>query len=86
MYKYLLEAKNLKAKTVELVIKEQLPVLQNDQIKAVLLEPTYTKDSEALKINKVKELTWHYKIKPDQSLEISFSVTHPNDVWLFGIE
>lgn len=88
VYEYLLEVKNFKAGTVELIIKDQLPISQNDQIKVALLAPAYTKDSEVLKINKVKELEWSYKLEPDQLLEIPFifSVTHPNDVWLLGIE
>ena len=84
VYEYSLEAQNFKSKPIELVIKDQLPIAQNDEIKVQLLAPHYTEDTPQLKINKLKYLEWTHRLDAGQDLKIpfTFSITFPNDVWL----
>lgn len=84
VYEYLIEAKNFKSRAIELIIKDQLPLSQNNEIKVVLLKPTYTEDTDELKIDKLKEMEWTYKLDAGKSLQIpfEFAVSHPVDVWL----
>ncbi|OJJ17711.1 hypothetical protein BKI52_28015 [marine bacterium AO1-C] len=88
VYEYSIEAKNFKPKTIDLVIKDQLPIAQNDEIKVDLQAPVYEEDTAQLKINKLKYLEWFYKLTPNQDLKIPFifSITFPNDVWLSGMD
>ena len=84
VYEYSMEAQNFKSKPIELVIKDQLPIAQNDEIKVQLLAPHYTEDTPQLKINKLKYLEWTHRLDSGQDLKIpfTFSITFPNDVWL----
>lgn len=88
VYEYSIEAKNFKSKTIELIIKDQLPIAQNDEIKVHLQAPEYNEDTQQLKINKLKYLEWYYRLEPNQELKIpfEFSITFPNDVWLSGMD
>lgn len=84
VYEYLIEAKNFKSRAIELIIKDQLPLSQNNEIKVTLLKPVYTEDTDELKIDKLKEMEWTYKLDAGKSLQIpfEFAVSHPVDVWL----
>jgi uncharacterized protein (TIGR02231 family) len=84
VYEYLFEAKNFKSRAIELIIKDQLPLSQNNEIKVELLKPIYTEDTDELKIDKLKEIVWTYKFDAGKSLQIpfEFAVSHPVDVWL----
>ena len=88
VYEYNIEAQSFKSKTIELVIKDQLPITQNDKVKVVLQAPVYEEDTTQLKINKLKYLEWSYQLGASQSLKIPFifSITFPNDVWLSGMD
>lgn len=84
VYEYLFEAKNFKSRAIELIIKDQLPLSQNNEIKVELLKPIYTEDTDELKIDKLKEIVWTYKLDAGKNLQIpfEFAVSHPVDVWL----
>ena len=88
VYEYSIEVKNFKPKTIDLVLKDQLPIAQNDEIKVQLLAPVYTQDTDTLTINKLKYLNWSYQLQSNQELKIpfEFAITFPNDVWLSGMD
>ncbi|HAS41666.1 MAG TPA: hypothetical protein DCS93_14385 [Microscillaceae bacterium] len=88
VYEYSIEVKNFKPKAIDLVLKDQLPIAQNDEIKVQLIAPTYTQDTEELKINKFKYIEWSYKLDSgkDLSIPLTFSITHPHEYWLSGME
>ncbi|WP_299452658.1 mucoidy inhibitor MuiA family protein [uncultured Microscilla sp.] len=84
VYEYLIEAKNFKPRAIELIVKDQLPASQNDEVKVELLKPVYSEDSDELKIDKFKTMEWLYTLDPGKELQIpfEFAITHPADVWL----
>lgn len=88
VYEYLITANNFKNRTIRLVIKDQLPVSQHDDVKIQLLKPAYIEDTDELKINELKYLEWSYTIEAGKDLKIpfEFSVTYPDDVWLSGMD
>lgn len=79
-YAYLIEVKNQKATTIDIVIQDQLPVTQNGEIEISLI------DSSKAKYNEITGLLeWNAKIKPKQSelLKFTYKVKYNKDKQLY---
>ncbi len=78
---------NNKKTKERVVIYDQLPVSQNDDIKVELISPKYKEDTDSLKINKQKFVEWHYELEPAEKvkIEFSYSVESPQDITVSGI-
>ena len=79
-YSYLIEVKNQKAATIDIVIQDQLPVTQNGEIEITLI------DSSKAKYNEITGLLeWNAKIKPKQSelLKFTYKVKYHKDKQLY---
>ncbi len=86
-YEYLVILKNKKKTEEEVVIWDQLPISQNEEIKIELIEPVYKKDSPSLKMNEDRFLEWYFKLKPGEEVKIPFlfSVEYPRDSRVTGL-
>lgn len=71
-YEYLMSVKNTHAVAEEMVVWDQLPISGSEGLKVKLIDPRYTKDSDALKIDDEKRIQWFRVLKPGQEWEIPF--------------
>lgn len=79
--------KNGKATDIELVLWDQVPASNHEDIKVVLEEPRYEKDTDDLKMNESKFLEWRLPLKAGakQDLPFRFAVERPEDVQVQGL-
>ncbi|EPL9568265.1 DUF4139 domain-containing protein [Providencia rettgeri] len=80
---YLIKAKNMYSKPINLTIIDQLPVSQDSEIKVSEI------DNKQAVVNKTTgELTWKVAIEPNQQIEIPFNYTlsYPKDKHILGLE
>ncbi len=87
-YDYLIQLTSNKKREEEIVVWDQIPIAESQDIKVELLEPQYQKDTDRLKKNELEYLEWMYKIKPGEKIKIQlkFSVTHPENMKVTGLE
>ena len=87
-YDYLIQLTSNKKHEEEIVVWDQIPIVESQDIKVELLEPKYQKDTAMLKKNELEYLEWMYKIKPGEKIKIQlkFSVTHPQNMKVTGLE
>jgi uncharacterized protein (TIGR02231 family) len=87
-YDYLIQMTSNKKHEEEIVVWDQIPIAESQDIKVELLEPQYQKDTDRLKKNELEYLEWMYKIKPGEKIKIQlkFSVTHPENMKVTGLE
>ncbi|QYY34697.1 mucoidy inhibitor MuiA family protein [Ruficoccus sp. ZRK36] len=86
-YRYEFELKNNKQSQIELVVWDQLPVSQNEDIKVKLIKPDYSEDTDTLKMNSQKYIEWLYTLNPGQEVKtpFEFSITWPEDMQVSGL-
>lgn len=79
--------KNGKATDIELVLWDQVPASNHEDIKVVFEEPRYEKDTDDLKLNESKFLEWRLPLKAGakQDLPFRFAVERPCDVQVVGL-
>jgi hypothetical protein len=79
--------KNGKSTDIELVLWDQVPASNHEDIKVVLEEPRYEKDTDDLKMNESKFLEWRLPLKAGakQDLPFRFAVERPEDVQVQGL-
>jgi uncharacterized protein (TIGR02231 family) len=84
VYDQIFKLKNSKSTDVDLVIWDQIPISNHEDIKVVLEEPKYEKESESLKMNEQRQLEWHQPLKAGEKRELPFrfAVERPEDVVL----
>lgn len=87
-YEYLMTVKNTHAVPEEVVVWDQLPITGSEGLKVKLLEPKYSKDTETLKMDDEKRLSWFRTLKPGEEWEIPFSfhVEAPKGMQINGLE
>ena len=87
-YEYVIEVTNNKRTKEEIIIHDQIPVAQTEDIKVILLEPEYTTDTAVLKKNEHQFLEWIISIKPGETVKIpfSYSVEYPEKMVVGGLE
>ena len=79
--------KNGKATDIELVLWDQVPASNHEDIKVVFEEPRYEKDTDNLKMNESKFLEWRLPLKAGakQDLPFRFAVERPEDIQVVGL-
>jgi uncharacterized protein (TIGR02231 family) len=84
VYDQIFKLKNSKSTEVDLVIWDQLPISNHEDIKVVLEEPKYEKESDSLKMNEQHQLEWHQPLKAGEKRELPFrfAIERPEDVVL----
>ena len=87
-YEYEISLKNNKKTEEEIVVWDQIPISQNEEIKVQLVKPEYIKDTETLKMNEDKFLEWFYKLEPgkEQKISLIFSIEYPKNKYLEGLK
>eukprot|EP01012_Entosiphon_sulcatum_P008323 TRINITY_DN1446_c0_g1_i1.p1 TRINITY_DN1446_c0_g1~~TRINITY_DN1446_c0_g1_i1.p1 ORF type:complete len:572 (+),score=133.63 TRINITY_DN1446_c0_g1_i1:72-1787(+) len=87
IYEYLMEIKNFKKTTEEVVLWDQLPISQDKQIVVEAIEPKYEKDTDTLKKNSSEFLEWFFNVKPGDKTTVpfKFSVEYPSEQTVSGI-
>ena len=80
------KVKNGKATEIDLVIWDQLPMGDHEDIKVVLEEPKYEKDSESFKMNESKYVEWRHAVKAGEKLDVPyrFVIERPADMQVLG--
>ena len=83
-YEYLLTIQNNKRTTEHIIVADQIPVSRNEKIVVKQLVP----DAKDLKPAADGTLKWTLDLKPGEKRELTlkFSVDHPNDVQVAGLE
>ncbi len=84
VYDQVFKLKNSKPTDIDLVIWDQLPISNHEDIKVVLEEPKYEKESDSLKMNEQHQLEWRQPLKAGEKrdLPFRFAVERPEDVTL----
>ena len=79
--------KNSKSNAIELVVWDQIPISDHEDIKVVLEEPKFEKDSENLKMSDGKSLQWRFNLKPDEKKEVPFrfAIERPEGTLIQGL-
>ena len=79
--------RNGKGAAVELVLWDQIPVSNHEDIRVVLEEPVYEKDNEGLRMNESKFLEWKIDLKGGEKRDIPFrfAVERPKDMQVVGL-
>ena len=80
------KVKNGKATEIDLVIWDQIPMGDHEDIKVVLEEPKYEKDSESFKMNESKYVEWRHAVKAGEKLDVPyrFAIERPEDMQVVG--
>jgi uncharacterized protein (TIGR02231 family) len=78
----LFKVTNGKQAEIELTIADQLPMSNLDEIKVVLEEPRYEKDTEALRLDEQKFLEWRLRLDAGAKRDVPFrfAVERPEDI------
>jgi uncharacterized protein (TIGR02231 family) len=80
------KVKNGKATEIDLVIWDQLPMGDHEDIKVVLEEPKYEKDSESFKMTETKFVEWRHAVKAGEKRDVPFrfAIERPADMQVIG--
>ncbi len=83
-YEYLLTLQNNKKIAAWVVVADQIPVSRNEKIVVKQLSP----DAKEMKPTAEGALKWTLDLKPAEKRELTvkFSIDHPNDVQITGLE
>lgn len=87
VYDNVFKIKNSKSTAIELVVWDQIPISDHEDIKVVLEEPKFEKDSENLKMSDGKSLQWRFNLKPDEKKEVPFrfAIERPEGTLIQGL-
>lgn len=88
IYEYLIEITNNKKTEEELVLWDQLPISNHEDIVVKLIQPPWNGDTDTLKKNEHEFLEWLLRLKPGETRQIpfQFSVEHPKEVPVYGLD
>lgn len=83
---YIIEITNDKKTDEEIVVWDQLPISENEDIEVKLIEPKYKEDTDDLKMTEENFLEWFFVLKPGEKIEIPFkySIDYPRNYKLQG--
>lgn len=84
---HLFKVTNGKQAPVELVIWDQIPASNHEDIKVTLEEPRLSKDNPDLKVDDQKRLEWRLDLKPGEKRDVPFrfTVERPEDLVVEGL-
>jgi len=80
------KVKNGKATEIDLVIWDQLPMGDHEDIKVVLEEPKLEANSESFKMNESKFVEWRHGLKAGEKRDVPyrFAIERPEDMRVMG--
>ena len=84
---HLFKVTNGKQAAIELVIWDQIPASNHEDIKVTLEEPKVSKDNPDLKMDEQKRLEWRLDLKPGEKRDVPFrfTVERPEDLMVIGL-
>ncbi len=87
IYEYLIEITNNKKTAEELVVWDQIPISNHEDIEVELINPKFKENTDKLKKNEYNYLEWFFKPAPGDKIKIplKFSVEYPRDKSLSGL-
>ncbi len=87
VFEYQIIITNNKKTNEKIIIFDQIPISQHDDIKVELNTPKYKEDTDDLKINKQKIIEWHKELDAGEKITIDFifSVENPQNMRISGI-
>jgi uncharacterized protein (TIGR02231 family) len=87
VYEFLIKVTNNKKTEEEMVVWDQLPISNDQNIVVKIIEPQYKENTDSLKKNEENFLEWFFKMKPGEKKEIplKFSVEYPRDSRIAGL-
>ena len=88
VYEYQIQIQNHKNTQQEIIIWDQLPIAENEEIKVNLLDPPYEEDTENLQKNQLEYLKWLLKVKPGEVslIPFKFSIKYPKGENIIGLD
>jgi hypothetical protein len=75
VFDYIIEITNNKKTEEEIVVWDQIPIANSEDIKVTLIEPDMEKENNTVKMDDYKYLEWFYKVKPTEKIRIPFKFT-----------
>ena len=77
---------NGKASEVQLTIKDQVPSSNHEEIKVVIEEPRYEKNTDGFKVEEFKFVEWNLTLKPGakQDVPFRFAIERPEGFPMVG--
>ena len=87
VYDNVFKIQNSKSTAIELVVWDQIPISDHEDIKVVLEEPKYEKDSDNFKMSDGKSLEWRFNLKPDEKKDVPFrfAIERPEGTLIQGL-
>lgn len=87
-FEYLIKITNNKKTQEQIVVWDQIPISQNEDIVVELLTPEYKEDTEILKMTEQNYIEWYFNPEPGEEIEIPFkySIEYPKNMIIHGIE
>jgi uncharacterized protein (TIGR02231 family) len=87
VYEYQIELTNNKKSEEEVVVWDQIPISNNEQIKVALIKPVISEKDSSIKKNEQNFIEWYYRMMPGEKKKIpfSFSVEYPKDQIVSGL-
>lgn len=85
-FSYTIEVINHKSTALNLIVKDQLPVSEDEKIEVELIEPKL-KDDSSVTQSETGILTWELTVKPSEkvSLPLEFRVSYPRELKIQGL-
>ncbi len=85
---YLITVKNTHSEPEEVIVWDQIPISGNEDIEVDLIEPAYSKDTDALKIDEEQRIQWFRTVPPGETWEIplQYRVETPRGMKVKGFE
>jgi len=86
-FEYEIKIKNNKKTEEDIVIKDQIPISSDKNIKVVLIEPEYIEETKKFKLTKENYLEWNLKIQPGEEkvIPLKFSIEYPKNMDIEGL-
>ena len=87
-YEYSIEITNNKKTRETVVLRDQIPVAQTEDITVTLIQPLYRADTPELKKTEQDFLEWVKAVNPGETIKIpfSYSVEYPENMTIQGLE
>jgi len=88
MFEYMMTLKNTHSVQEEIIVWNQLPISSSEGLEVKLLKPKYSKDTDSLKMDDERRMSWFQTLEPGQEFKIPFSfyVEAPKEMKISGLE
>lgn len=87
-FEYLMTVKNTHAVPEEMIVWDQLPMSESEGLEVKLLNPKYSKDTDELKVDDERRISWFKVLAPGEewAIPLNFQIDAPADAFIDGLE